>query len=142
MIRPARCHSSTTTLAAILRPGSSNLRAPHQAWRRSRPPLSGYPGRAFAAQLVRSANALDPTARALLVKLEADNAKGEIFPGGYTDVHFRLPASTRYCSVPEIRESRPLGPTAVSCCTKSRSAAISARRSKRRPVLHQARKSF
>jgi RND family efflux transporter MFP subunit len=54
-----------------------------------------YPGRAFAARLVRSANALDPTARTLLVELEADNAKGEIFPGGYTDVHFRLPATAR-----------------------------------------------
>jgi multidrug efflux pump subunit AcrA (membrane-fusion protein) len=27
-----------------------------------------------------------------LVELEADNAKGELFPGGYTDVHLRLPA--------------------------------------------------
>jgi RND family efflux transporter MFP subunit len=51
-----------------------------------------YPGRAFAAQLVRSASALDPTARTLLVELEADNAKGELFPGGYTDVHLKLPA--------------------------------------------------
>jgi RND family efflux transporter MFP subunit len=58
-----------------------------------------YPGRAFAARLVRSANALDPTARTLLVELEADNAKGEIFPGAYTDVHFRLPASTRVARV-------------------------------------------
>src|ERR1700728_2869748 len=54
-----------------------------------------YPGRAFAAQLVRSANALDPAARTLLVELEADNENGEIFPGGYTDVHFRLPAAAR-----------------------------------------------
>ena len=58
-----------------------------------------YPGRAFAARLVRSANALDPTARTLLVELEADNAKGEIFPGAYADVHFRLPASTRVARV-------------------------------------------
>jgi RND family efflux transporter MFP subunit len=58
-----------------------------------------YPGRAFAARLVRSANALDPTARTLLVELEADNAKGEIFPGVYTDVHFRLPASTRVARI-------------------------------------------
>jgi len=58
-----------------------------------------YPGRAFAARLVRSANALDPTARTLLVELEADNTKGEIFPGVYTDVHFRLPASTRVARV-------------------------------------------
>src|SRR5580704_11632049 len=54
-----------------------------------------YPGRDFAAQLVRTASALDPTARTLLVELEADNERGEIFPGGYTDVHFRLPATAR-----------------------------------------------
>jgi RND family efflux transporter MFP subunit len=56
-----------------------------------------YPGRAFAAQLVRSAYALDPSARTLLVEIEADNAKGELFPGGYTDVHFKLP--TEACGV-------------------------------------------
>ena len=54
-----------------------------------------YPGRAFAARLTRTANALDPKARTLLVELEADNSKGELFPGGYTDVHFKLPASDR-----------------------------------------------
>lgn len=54
-----------------------------------------YPGRSFAAQLVRSANALEPSARTLLVELEADNAKGELFPGGYTDVHFKLPVAER-----------------------------------------------
>jgi RND family efflux transporter MFP subunit len=49
-----------------------------------------YPGRPFAAKLVRSADALDPTARTLLVELEADNANDELFPGSYTDVHFEL----------------------------------------------------
>jgi RND family efflux transporter MFP subunit len=49
-----------------------------------------YPGRAFDANLVRTANAIEPRARTLLVELEADNAKGELLPGGYTDVHFKL----------------------------------------------------
>jgi RND family efflux transporter MFP subunit len=76
------------TYAPRIKPGVAvNLRFPE------------YPGRAFAARLVRSANALDPTARTLLVELEADNAKGEIFPGGYTDVHFRLPAVARGVNV-------------------------------------------
>lgn len=30
---------------------------------------------------------------------EADNTNGEILPGGYTDVHFRLPAATRGVNV-------------------------------------------
>jgi RND family efflux transporter MFP subunit len=50
-----------------------------------------YPGRAFEARLVRTANAIEPRARTLLVELEADNAKGDLLPGGYTDVHFKLP---------------------------------------------------
>jgi RND family efflux transporter MFP subunit len=54
-----------------------------------------YPGRAFPASLVRSANALEPRARTLLVELEVNNAKGELPPGGYTDVHFKLPIADR-----------------------------------------------
>jgi RND family efflux transporter MFP subunit len=50
-----------------------------------------YPGRAFDAKLVRTANAIEPRARTLLIELEADNGKGELLPGGYTDVHFKLP---------------------------------------------------
>jgi RND family efflux transporter MFP subunit len=54
-----------------------------------------YPGRAFDAKLVRTANAIEPRARTLLVELEADNAKGELLPGGYTEVHFKLPGLDR-----------------------------------------------
>jgi RND family efflux transporter MFP subunit len=54
-----------------------------------------YPGRTFPASLVRSANAIEPHARTLLVELEADNAKGELLPGGYTDVQFKLPIADR-----------------------------------------------
>jgi RND family efflux transporter MFP subunit len=54
-----------------------------------------YPGRAFDAKLVRTANAIEPRARTLLVELDADNSKGELLPGGYTDVHFKLPGLDR-----------------------------------------------
>jgi RND family efflux transporter MFP subunit len=54
-----------------------------------------YPGRSFPAQLARSADAIDPRARTLLVQLEADNAKGELLPGGYTDVRFKLKSTTQ-----------------------------------------------
>jgi RND family efflux transporter MFP subunit len=54
-----------------------------------------YPGRTFAAQLVRSADAIEPRARTLLVQLDAENAKGELLPGGYTEVHFKLPVTDR-----------------------------------------------
>jgi RND family efflux transporter MFP subunit len=54
-----------------------------------------YPGRTFPASFVRSANAIEPRARTLLVELDADNAKGELLSGGYTDVHFKLPIADR-----------------------------------------------
>jgi RND family efflux transporter MFP subunit len=49
------------------------------------------PSKLYAAKTVRTSNALDPTLRTLQVELELDNAKGEIFPGAYAEVHFKLP---------------------------------------------------
>jgi multidrug efflux pump subunit AcrA (membrane-fusion protein) len=34
------------------------------------------------------------------VELEVDNAKGELFPGGYTEVHFKMPAGTNRVHIP------------------------------------------
>ncbi len=68
--------------AAAIRPGlEADLRFPE------------HPGRTFTANFVRSASAIEPRARTLLVELQVDNAKGELLPGGYTDVHFKLPAA-------------------------------------------------
>ena len=55
-----------------------------------------YPGRTFPARLVRTAQALDPTARTLLVELQVDNSRRELLPGGYTEAHLKLaqPSST------------------------------------------------
>jgi RND family efflux transporter MFP subunit len=61
-----------------------------------------YPGRTFDARMARTAQALDPASRTLLVQLETDNTKGDLLPGGLTEVHLkslagnpsvRLPAS-------------------------------------------------
>jgi RND family efflux transporter MFP subunit len=49
-----------------------------------------HPNQDFAAKIVRTSNALDPTLRTLQVQLELDNAKGEVFPGAYAEVHFKL----------------------------------------------------
>jgi len=59
-----------------------------------------YPGRTFPANFTRSADAINPNARTLLVELEADNASGELFPGGYTDVHFKVPVTQRGANIP------------------------------------------
>jgi RND family efflux transporter MFP subunit len=59
-----------------------------------------FPNRDFAARTVRTSNALDPTLRTLQVELELDNAKGEIFPGAYAEVHFKLAASAESLRLP------------------------------------------
>ena len=51
-----------------------------------------FPGRSFQAKLTRTADAIDPVSRTLLVELQVDNSKGELFTGGYTEVHFALPS--------------------------------------------------
>jgi len=77
------------TFAAVTRPGlEAELRFAEQA------------NRTFAAKTVRTSNALDPILRTLQVELELDNAKGEIFPGAYAEVHFKLPASAETLRLP------------------------------------------
>jgi RND family efflux transporter MFP subunit len=58
------------------------------------------PGRVFVAKTVRTSNALDPVLRTLQVELELDNSGGEILPGAYVEVHFKLPASAAILRLP------------------------------------------
>src|SRR5580698_3291047 len=48
------------------------------------------PGVTFLARMDSTANAIDPTTNTLLVQLKVDNAKGELLPGAYADVHFKV----------------------------------------------------
>jgi RND family efflux transporter MFP subunit len=50
--------------------------------------LAEFPGRKFAAKIVRSAGAMEPDSRTLLTELEVDNSKGEILAGSYAQVRF------------------------------------------------------
>jgi len=59
-----------------------------------------FPGRAFKASLVRTAGALDPSARTLLVELQADNPRGEMLPGGYAEVHFKISSTRNTLTLP------------------------------------------
>jgi RND family efflux transporter MFP subunit len=59
-----------------------------------------HPGRTFDARMTRTAQALDPAARTLLVQLEADNSKGELLPGGLTEVHLKSPAGNPNVRLP------------------------------------------
>jgi RND family efflux transporter MFP subunit len=58
------------------------------------------PQKTFAAKTIRTSNALNPTLRTLQVELELDNAKHEVFPGAYAEVHFKLPASAESLRLP------------------------------------------
>ena len=51
-----------------------------------------YPGRNFQGTLVRTANAIDPVSRTLLVELDVNNRKGELLPGSLAQVHFKAPS--------------------------------------------------
>ncbi len=48
-----------------------------------------HPGRTFQGTLVRTADAIDPTNRTLLVEVDVDNRKGELLPGSLAQVHFK-----------------------------------------------------
>jgi RND family efflux transporter MFP subunit len=58
------------------------------------------PNKTFAAKTVRTSNSLDAILRTLQVELELDNAAGEIFPGAYAEVHFKIPASAATLRLP------------------------------------------
>jgi len=59
-----------------------------------------YPGRTFQGKIVRTAKAIDPTSRTLLVEVDVDNRKGELVPGAYAQVHFKLQNPVRSLIVP------------------------------------------
>jgi RND family efflux transporter MFP subunit len=62
--------------------------------------FSERPGKAYVAKTVRTSNALDPELRTLQVELELDNLNGEILPGAYVEVHFKLPPNTAILRIP------------------------------------------
>ena len=62
--------------------------------------LDAFPGRTFRGTLVRTANAIDLTARTLLVEVDVDNPRGELLPGAYVFVHLQLPKEVRSVTIP------------------------------------------
>jgi RND family efflux transporter MFP subunit len=62
--------------------------------------LAEHPGQTFPATLSHSADALDPATRTLLIELEADNQDGTLLPGGYAQVHIKMPAAGESVMLP------------------------------------------
>lgn len=51
-----------------------------------------HAGKIFQGTLVRTADAIDPSSRTLLVEIDIDNSGGELMPGSLAQVHFKTPA--------------------------------------------------
>ncbi len=67
---------------------------------RARLNLAEYPEKSFTGILVRTADAIDPGTRTLLVEVDVDNPKGELLPGAFTEVHLKLPSIGHTLIVP------------------------------------------
>ena len=52
--------------------------------------LSEFPGQTFTGKLVRTARAIDPASRTLLVEFDVENRDGKLLPGAYTEVHMNV----------------------------------------------------
>lgn len=52
--------------------------------------LNELPGKRFHGVTVRTADAVDPVARTMRAEVDVDNATGELLPGAYAQVHFKL----------------------------------------------------
>jgi len=59
-----------------------------------------HPGRTFQGKLVRTADAIDPTNRTLLVEVNVDNRKGELLPGALAQVHFKTRQAAQTFIIP------------------------------------------
>lgn len=62
-----------------------------------------FPDQVFTGKLVRTAKAIDPSSRTLLVEIDVENHNGKLMPGAFTSVHmdvqnavvpFVIPVST------------------------------------------------
>ncbi|MGD0732622.1 MAG: efflux RND transporter periplasmic adaptor subunit [Terracidiphilus sp.] len=59
-----------------------------------------HPGKTFQGILTRTADAIDPVSRTLLVEIDVDNRAGQLLPGSLAQVHFKTPAATPAFIVP------------------------------------------
>jgi RND family efflux transporter MFP subunit len=82
------------------------INVPQQFSQAAKPGITAYltfqefPGRRFKGDLVRTADSIDAASRTLLVEVDVDNPKGEIFPGAYTEVHLNVPSGAPALIVP------------------------------------------
>jgi RND family efflux transporter MFP subunit len=59
-----------------------------------------HAGKIYQGSLVRTADAIDPASRTLLVEIDVDNHAGELLPGSLAQVHFKTPSAGPTLIVP------------------------------------------
>jgi RND family efflux transporter MFP subunit len=62
--------------------------------------LDEYPSRKFEGTITRNSNAIDQTTRTLNVEVDIDNPRGELLPGAYVFVHFKVPQNVASLMIP------------------------------------------
>jgi RND family efflux transporter MFP subunit len=62
--------------------------------------LDEYPGKTFEGTIARNSNAIDQATRTLNVEVDIDNPKGELLPGAYVFVHFKVPEHAASLMIP------------------------------------------
>ena len=62
--------------------------------------LDQYPGRSFEGTIARNSSSIDPSSRTLNVEVDVDNSKGELLPGAYVFVHFKVPEHAASLMIP------------------------------------------
>ncbi|HLJ23723.1 MAG TPA: efflux RND transporter periplasmic adaptor subunit [Candidatus Acidoferrales bacterium] len=62
--------------------------------------LTEFPGRRFQGTVVRSSGAIDNTTRTLLTEVDVENSQHLLKPGGYVEVHLKLPSPVNTFTLP------------------------------------------
>ena len=62
--------------------------------------LAEFPGRKFQGTVVRSSGAIDNTTRTLLTEVDVENSSHLLKPGGYVEVHLKLPSPVNTFTLP------------------------------------------
>src|SRR5580704_3146381 len=62
--------------------------------------LDEYPGRSFHGTLARTSNSIDQASHTLLTQVDLPNPDGQLLPGAYVSVHFKMPQTGRSVVVP------------------------------------------
>ncbi|MBJ9967136.1 efflux RND transporter periplasmic adaptor subunit [Burkholderia seminalis] len=81
------------------------------------------PGRRIAAQVARSAGAIDPVTRTLRVEIDVDNRDGTLMPGAYAQAHLVVPSAAPALDLPvSALLFRPNGVTVAIAGANGRTA--------------------